>query len=77
MAVHMTLKVWLGPLVSLDITGANCAEITEALRGHEELNRVLDAMCSDLAERIYPEGTQPEDQDQGQHQDKQDTQEGA
>ena len=61
MAVHITLKIKLGPLVSLDVTGGNCAEIMEALRGHEELNRVLDAMCGDLAERIYPEGTEPEE----------------
>jgi hypothetical protein len=77
MAVHMTLKVWLGPLVSLDITGGNCAEITEALRGHEELNRVLDAMCSDLAERIYPEGMEPEGKDEGQRQNTDEKQEGA
>jgi hypothetical protein len=61
MAVHVTLRVRLGPLVTLDITGGNCTEIMEALRGHEELNRLLDAMCSDLAERIYPEGVPPDD----------------
>lgn len=56
MSVHMNVKIRLGPLVTVDINGANCGEIIEALHGHHELNKILDSMCSDLAERIYPEG---------------------
>lgn len=77
MAVHMTLKVRLGPLVSLDITGGNCAEIAEALKGHEELNRILDAMCSDLAERIYPEGMEQESKEEMERGDEEEKQEGV
>lgn len=56
MSVSLTLKIRLGPLVSLEVNGNNCEEISEALKGFEILNRQIDAMCSDLAERVYPEG---------------------
>lgn len=52
----MTLKIQLGPLVSFQVEGENCREIAAALEGFDELNRTVDAMCSDLAERVYPGG---------------------
>jgi hypothetical protein len=56
MSASMNLKIRLGPLVSLEIHGDNCEEIRSALEGFEILNQQVDAMCSDLAERMYPEG---------------------
>lgn len=55
MSASMNLKIRLGPLVSLEVTGDNCEEIRAALEGFEKLNKQVDAMCSDLAERMYPE----------------------
>lgn len=52
------LKVRLGPLVSLEVTGENCKEICDALKGYEDLNKQIDSMCSDLSERVYPEGVE-------------------
>lgn len=60
MAAHINFKVKLGPLVSLEISGENCNEIYNALQGHENLTRRIDAMCNDLAEHIYPEGEEME-----------------
>ena len=53
---NMTLRIQLGPLVSFQIEGENCKEIAAALEGFGELNKTVDAMCSDLAERVYPDG---------------------
>lgn len=53
----MTLRIRLGPLVEIQVNGQNCKEIAHALEGVEELNKLVDAMCSDLAERVYPDGT--------------------
>jgi hypothetical protein len=53
---RINLSLQLGPMVRIDIEGANCPEITEALRGFEHLNRTVDAMFSDLAKRVFPEG---------------------
>lgn len=55
MSASMNLKIRLGPLVSLEVNGDNCEEIRNALEGFEKLNKQVDAMCSDLAERMYPE----------------------
>lgn len=57
---NITFKIRLGPLVSIDIEGKTCEEISEALEGYEKLNDALSALCSDLAERIYPEGMELE-----------------
>lgn len=56
MAVSITLSIRLGPLVSLRVTGQSCHELAKALEGYDDLNVRVDAMCGDLAERIYPEG---------------------
>jgi hypothetical protein len=56
MAVNITLSIRLGPLVSLKVNGASCHDIAKALEGHEHLNEQVNAMCSNLAERVYPEG---------------------
>lgn len=66
MSVNITLKVRFGPLVSFEVTGDSCREISEALKGYEELNRQLDTMCSDLAGRIYPEGFDAEGKETGE-----------
>jgi hypothetical protein len=55
MSASMNLKIRLGPLVTLEVSGENCEEIHSALEGFEKLNKQLDAMCGDLANRIYPE----------------------
>jgi hypothetical protein len=55
-AVSITLSIRLGPLVMLKVNGASCHEIAKALEGHGQLNEQVNAMCSNLAERVYPEG---------------------
>jgi hypothetical protein len=50
----MSLRIRLGPLVYFEVDGDSCAELAMALDGFEELNAKVDAMCSDLAERVYP-----------------------
>ena len=54
--IFMSLQ--LGPMVKIDIEGANCAEISNALVGFEQLNKTVDAMFSDLATRVFPESDQ-------------------
>lgn len=61
MAVSITLTVRLGPLVSLRVNGNSCRELAEALEGYEGLNASLEAMCSGLAEKVYPEGMEEEE----------------
>ncbi len=51
--IFMSLQ--LGPMVKIDIEGANCPEITAALLGFEKLNETVDGMFSDLAKRVFPE----------------------
>jgi hypothetical protein len=53
----MSLRIQLGPLVQFSVEGENCRELAAALEGFDDLNKTVDAMCSDLAERVYPEGT--------------------
>jgi hypothetical protein len=50
----MSLRIRLGPLVYFEVDGDSCAELVTALDGFEELNAKVDAMCSDLAGRVYP-----------------------
>jgi hypothetical protein len=52
----MTLRIQLGPLVYFEVAGESCRELAGALEGFRELNERIDAMCGDLAERVYPEG---------------------
>ena len=56
MAASMVLRIKLGPFVSFEIEGANCEEICQCLKGFEKLNERVDSMCSDLVERLYPDG---------------------
>jgi hypothetical protein len=59
----MSLRIRLGPLVYFEVDGDSCAELVTALEGFEELNAKVDAMCSDLAARVYPgdgSGDQPD-----------------
>ena len=56
MSVSITLSIRLGPLVSLRVTGQSCQELAKALEGYDNLNHHINAMCGDLAERIYPDG---------------------
>ncbi len=62
MSASMNLKIRLGYLVTLEVSGDNCEEICSALEGFEHLNTQLDAMCGDLANRMYPEDEQNEQQ---------------
>lgn len=50
------MSLQLGPMVKIDIEGENCSEISAALHGFEVLNKTVDAMFSDLAKRVFPEG---------------------
>ena len=54
-APRINLSVNLGPMVRFEVQGETCADIVDALDGFERLNQVVDAMFSDLAERVYPE----------------------
>lgn len=61
------LSIRLGPLVSFQVEGRNCAQINEALKGFEHLNRTVDAMFSDLAKRVYPDLGHGEHGEHGGH----------
>jgi hypothetical protein len=63
---RMSLRIRLGPLVYFQVDGENCDELSTALEGFEELNVKVDAMCSDLAARVYPNGAS-EDTDTWPH----------
>lgn len=52
---RISMSLQLGPMVKIDIHGESCSEITDALRGFEQLNKTVDAMFSDLAKRVFPE----------------------
>jgi hypothetical protein len=68
-AAQISLSIRLGPMVSLRIIGHSCRELAEALEGYDDLNVRVDAMCGDLAERIYPEGLPTDslhDEDEGE-----------
>jgi hypothetical protein len=58
----MSLRIRLGPLVYFEVDGDSCAELASALDGFEELNAKVDAMCSDLAGRVYPAGERDGDE---------------
>ena len=60
MKARMILKIRLGPFVTVEIDGESCADIASALEGFEHLNERIDAMCSDLVERVYPDGVPDE-----------------
>lgn len=63
---NISLQIRLGPLVRFDISGQNCAEIAEALKGFEQLNKTVESMFSDLADKVYPDlGKYEEDEAQG------------
>lgn len=64
MAASMILRIKLGPFVSFEVEGENCEEICQSLKGFEKLNEWVDSMCSDLVERLYPEGLTAEAQAQ-------------
>jgi hypothetical protein len=61
MAASMILRIKLGPFVSFEIEGENCEEICQSLKGFEKLNERVDSMCSDLVERLYPDGIRREE----------------
>ena len=52
---RISMSLQLGPMVKIDIHGESCSEITDALRGFEQLTKTVDAMFSDLAKRVFPE----------------------
>lgn len=64
MSSFITLKIRLGPLVSIQLTGENCEEVAHALDGFQKLNHQLEAMCSDLAEKAYPQVPEEEEDEE-------------
>lgn len=54
MTAQISLKVQIGPMVSLQIEGHSCKEISEALSGYELLNRQIEGLCGGLADNAYP-----------------------
>jgi hypothetical protein len=46
-------------MVHFEVQGENCTQVAEALKGFEQLNQVVEAMFSDLAGRVYPDGEVP------------------
>ncbi len=71
MSASIVLRVKLGPFVTIEVTGDNCDEITEALDGYEALNKRIDNMCSDLVAHIYPEGLEEQEGAEEQEERKQ------
>ena len=53
---RINLSIRLGPMVHFEVQGENCLQITEALKGFEQLNQIVETMFSDLAGRVYPDG---------------------
>jgi hypothetical protein len=56
---RINLSIRLGPMVHFEVQGENCTQVAEALKGFEQLNLVVEAMFSDLAGRVYPDGEVP------------------
>lgn len=56
---RINLSIRLGPMVHFEVQGENCTQVAEALKGFEELNLLVEAMFSDLAARVYPDGEVP------------------
>jgi hypothetical protein len=56
---RINLSIRLGPMVHFEVQGENCTQVAEALNGFEQLNLVVEAMFSDLAGRVYPDGEVP------------------
>jgi len=56
---RINLSIRLGPMVHFEVQGQDCEEIAKALEGFQQLNETVDAMFSDLARRVYPEGEIP------------------
>jgi hypothetical protein len=56
---RINLSIRLGPMVHFEVQGENCTQVAEALKGFEQLNVVVEAMFSDLAGRVYPDGEVP------------------
>jgi hypothetical protein len=60
------MSMRIGPMVHIEIEGPNCTEIANALEGFDQLNKTVDLMFSDLAERVYPDDEiKPEDEPAG------------
>jgi hypothetical protein len=57
---RINLSIRLGPMVHFEVQGENCTQVAEALKGFEQLNQVVEAMFSDLAGRVYPDGDVPD-----------------
>jgi hypothetical protein len=56
MPASVTFRIRVGPWVFFQIDGPNCKEVASAMDGYEDLNKKIDAMFSDLAQKIYPDG---------------------
>ena len=56
---RINLSIRLGPMVHFEVQGENCEQVAAALEGFERLNQIVDAMFTDLAGRVYPDGEIP------------------
>ena len=56
---RINLSIRLGPMVHFEVQGENCTQVAEVLQGFERLNALVDAMLTDLASRVYPDGEVP------------------
>jgi hypothetical protein len=65
MSGQITITLNIGPMVVLEAEGKNCEEIAEALKGWEKLNPQVEKLCTDLAERVYPEENNPSSESKG------------
>lgn len=52
---RINISIRLGPMVHFQVEGESCEEIVKALVGFERLNQTVDAMFSDLGQRVFPE----------------------
>jgi hypothetical protein len=69
MSANIVFRLHIGPMVEIQIEGANCHEISEALEGYEHLNRQVEGLCSGLAENAYPESDEEPAEHHGDHHD--------
>jgi hypothetical protein len=60
---RINLSIRIGPMVHFTVQGDSCAQVAQALQGFEELNEIVDKMFSDLANRVYPDGDVPPEQE--------------
>jgi hypothetical protein len=56
----VSIRIRLGPMADIEASGKNCVELVDNLKGWQELNGVVETLCGDLAQRMYPESSSEE-----------------